>query len=300
MTKLQNGVLPVDKPAGWTSFDVLAKLRGALGTRRLGHTGTLDPMVTGVLVVLIGPATAAADRQPDQDKTYEGTLRLGLATDTGDVTGTVLRTAPVTAGERELLAVLPRFVGNIRQLPPMYSAVKVNGQPLYKAARQGKTVERTPRPVTIRAIDYLGSPAPGDFTLRVRCSKGTYIRTLFEEIGAAMGQPATMAWLRRVQAGPFTIDQCHPLPDILAAAQDGTLAQKGWVLGVDSAFSTLPALTVGEPARTHLFNGCPTSRYPAEDGRYRVYDETGGFLGLAVVEQGVLRVEKLFCDRERT
>ena len=229
MTKLQNGVLPVDKPAGWTSFDVLAKLRGALGTRRLGHTGTLDPMVTGVLVVLIGPATAAADRQPDQDKTYEGTLRLGLATDTGDLTGTVLRTAPVTAGEQELLAVLPRFVGNIRQLPPMYSAVKVNGQPLYKAARQGKTVERTPRPVTIHAIDYLGSPAPGDFTLRVRCSKGTYIRTLFEEIGAAMGQPATMAWLRRVQAGPFTIDQCHPLPDILAAARDGTLAQKGWV-----------------------------------------------------------------------
>ena len=168
MTNLRNGILPVDKPAGWTSFDVLAKLRGALGVRRLGHTGTLDPMVTGVLVVLIGAATAAADRQPDHDKTYEGTLRLGVATDTGDLTGTVLRTAPVTAGEAELRAVLPRFTGPISQLPPMYSAVKVKGQPLYKAARQGRTVERTPRTVTVHAIDYLGSPAPGDYTLRVR------------------------------------------------------------------------------------------------------------------------------------
>lgn len=300
MTNLRNGILPVDKPAGWTSFDVLAKLRGALGTRRLGHTGTLDPMVTGVLVVLIGPATAAADRQPDHDKTYEGTLRLGLATDTGDVTGTVLRTAPVTAGERELLAVLPQFLGTIRQLPPMYSAVKVNGQPLYKAARQGRTVERTPRPVTIHSIDYLGSPAPGDFTLRVRCSKGTYIRTLFEDIGAAMGQPAALACLRRTQAGPFSIGQCHTLPDILAAADAGTLAGSGWVLGVDAAFPSLPALTVAEPARTHLFNGCPTSRYPAADGRYRVYGEDGLFLGLATVQGGVLRVEKLFCERERT
>lgn len=297
MTNLRNGILPVDKPAGWTSFDVLAKLRGALGVRRLGHTGTLDPMVTGVLVVLIGAATAAADRQPDHDKTYEGTLRLGVATDTGDLTGTVLRTAPVTAGEAELRAVLPRFTGPISQLPPMYSAVKVNGQPLYKAARQGRTVERTPRTVTVHAIDYLGSPAPGDYTLRVRCSKGTYIRTLFEDIGAALGLPAAMVTLRRTQAGPYTLDQCHLLPEILAAAENGTLAENGWVLGVDTAFAALPALTVGETARTHLFNGCPTSRYPAADGRYRVYDGAGAFLGLAVVEAGVLRVEKLFCER---
>ena len=263
-------------------------------------------MVTGVqtcalpicvLVVLIGAATAAADRQPDHDKTYEGTLRLGVATDTGDLTGTVLRTAPVTAGEAELRAVLPRFTGPISQLPPMYSAVKVNGQPLYKAARQGRTVERTPRTVTVHAIDYLGSPAPGDYTLRVRCSKGTYIRTLFEDIGAALGLPAAMVTLRRTQAGPYTLDQCHPLPDILAAAENGTLAENGWVLGVDTAFAALPALTVGETARTHLFNGCPTSRYPAADGRYRVYDGAGAFLGLAVVEAGVLRVEKLFCER---
>ena len=152
-----NGILPVDKPAGWTSFDVLAKLRGALGTRKLGHSGTLDPMATGVLAVFIGKATSAADRQLDHDKTYEATLRLGLRTDTGDVTGTTLETAPVTVGEAELRAVLPQFRGDRMQLPPMYSAVKINGQPLYKAARKGQTVERTPRPITIYDIEYLGS-----------------------------------------------------------------------------------------------------------------------------------------------
>ena len=129
------------------------------------------------------------------------------------------------------------------------------------------------------------------------CSKGTYIRVLAEDIGAALGLPATLAALRRTRAGAFSIDQCHTLPEILAAAQDGTLAESGWMLGVESAFASLPALTVEEPARTHLFNGCPTSRYPAADGRYRVYDTTGLFLGLAVVEGGVLRVEKLFCER---
>ena len=153
-----NGILPVDKPAGWTSFDVLAKLRGALGTRKLGHSGTLDPMATGVLAVFIGKATAAADRQLDHDKTYEATLRLGLRTDTGDVTGETLETAPVTVGAQELCAVLPQFRGDRMQLPPMYSAVKINGQPLYKAARKGQTVERTPRPITIYDIEYLAAP----------------------------------------------------------------------------------------------------------------------------------------------
>ena len=200
-------ILPVDKPAGWTSFDVLAKLRGALGTRRLGHAGTLDPMATGVLAVFIGNATAAADRQPDHDKTYEATIRLGLRTDTGDVTGTALETAPVTVGEAELKAVLPQFMGRQMQLPPMYSAVKINGQPLYKAARKGQTVERTPRPITIYEITYLGSPAPGDYTIRVSCSKGTYIRVLAEDIGTALGVPATLAALRRTRAGAFKIEE---------------------------------------------------------------------------------------------
>lgn len=287
----------VDKPAGWTSFDVLAKLRGALGTRRLGHSGTLDPMATGVLAVFAGSATAAADRQPDHDKTYEATIRLGVRTDTGDVTGAVLQTAPVTVGAGELLAVLPQFTGPQSQLPPMYSAVKINGQPLYKAARAGKTVERTPRSITIYQLDYLGSPAPGDYTLRVFCSKGTYIRTLAEDIGAALCVPATLAALRRTRAGAFGIDQAHTLPQILAAAADGTLTQNDWLLSTDTVFGTLPALTVDDFAKAHLLNGCPTSRYPAPDDRYRVYDAAGGFLGLATVSGGVLQVEKLFCER---
>ena len=292
---MKNGILLVDKPAGWTSFDVLAKLRGALGTRKLGHSGTLDPMATGVLAVFIGRATAAADRQLDHDKTYEATIRLGLAADTGDITGAVRQTAPVTAGERELLAVLPQFVGPLSQLPPMYSAVKVNGQPLYKAARAGKTVERVPRTITVYGIDYLGSPAPDEYALRVACSKGTYIRTLAEDIGRALGLPATLSALRRTRAGAFSIAQAHTLPDILQAAAAGRV--EDWVLSTDAAFPSLPALTVSDGVKRHLENGCPTSRYPAADGRYRVYDETGAFLGLAVVAGGVLGVEKLFCDR---
>lgn len=292
-----NGILPVDKPAGWTSFDVLAKLRGALGTRKLGHSGTLDPMATGVLAVFIGKATSAADRQLDHDKTYEATLRLGQRTDTGDVTGTVLESAPVTVGERELRAVLPQFTGELQQLPPMYSAVKINGQPLYKAARKGQTVERTPRPITIYNMEYLGSPAPHEYTLRVACSKGTYIRVLAEDIGQALGVPATLSALRRTKAGVFSLSQCHTLPDILAAAESGALAENGWILPVETVFAPLPALTVNEGVKAHLFNGCPTSHYAAADGRYRAYDQAGTFLGLAAVEQGVLRVEKLFCER---
>lgn len=292
-----NGILPVDKPAGWTSFDVLAKLRGALGTRKLGHSGTLDPMATGVLAVFIGKATAAADRQLNHDKTYEATLRLGQRTDTGDVTGTVLESAPVTVGEGELQAVLPQFVGTLQQLPPMYSAVKINGQPLYKAARKGQTVERVPRPITVYNIEYLGSPAPNEYTLRVACSKGTYIRVLAEDIGQALGVPATLAALRRTQAGEFSLSQCHTLPEILAAAESGALAENDWILPVDTVFAPLPALTVNEGVKAHLFNGCPTSHYAAADGRYRTYDQEGTFLGLAAVEGGVLRVEKLFCER---
>lgn len=294
---IPNGILPVDKPSGWTSFDVLAKLRGALGTRKLGHSGTLDPMATGVLAVFIGGATSAADRQLNHDKTYEATLRLGLRTDTGDITGATLETAPVTVGEEELRAVLPRFVGEQTQLPPMYSAVKINGQPLYKAARAGQTVERTPRPITVYSIDYLGSPAPGDYTIRVACSKGTYIRVLAEDIGKAMGVPATLAALRRVQAGVFSIDQCHTLPEILAAAEAGTLEENGWVQPIESVFAPLPRLDVDDFVKKHLLNGCPTSRYPAPEGRYRVYDNTGTFLGLAAITGGVLNVEKLFCQR---
>ena len=291
------GILIVDKPAGWTSFDVIAKMRGVLGTRKLGHSGTLDPMATGVLPVFCGGASKAVDLQLNHDKTYRATLRLGSRTDTGDITGTVLETRPVTAGEAELKEILPRFVGPQMQVPPMYSAVKVNGQPLYKAARQGLTVERKARPIEVYGIAYEGSPVPGEYTLTVRCSKGTYIRTLLEEIAQGMGQLGAMSALRRTRAGLFTEADAHTLEEILAAKEAGPDALEGLMLPVERVFEPLPLLEVDAGTAQHLYNGCPTSYYPAPDGRYRVRNREGQFLGLANVTGGVLRVEKLFVER---
>ena len=291
------GILIVDKPTDWTSFDVIAKLRGILGTRKLGHSGTLDPMATGVLPVFCGGASKAVDLQLDHTKAYRATLKLGARTDTGDVTGTVLETAPVTAGEKELLEVLPRFVGPRMQTPPMYSAVKINGQPLYKLARQGMEVERKARPIEILSIQYEGSPAENEYTLTVKCSKGTYIRVLLEEIAEAMGQKGTMSALRRVAAGVYTEADAHSLEEIQAAKNAGPEALQALMLPVESVFTSLPLLVAGERVERHLYNGCPTSRYPAADGRYRVRNAQGQFLGLANITGGVLRVEKLFVER---
>ena len=283
------GILIVDKPTDWTSFDVIAKLRGILGTRKLGHTG--------VLPVFCGGASKAVDLQLDHTKAYRATLKLGARTDTGDVTGTVLETAPVTAGEKELLEVLPRFVGPRMQTPPMYSAVKINGQPLYKLARQGMEVERKARPIEILSIQYEGSPAENEYTLTVKCSKGTYIRVLLEEIAEAMGQKGTMSALRRVAAGVYTEADAHSLEEIQAAKNAGPEALQALMLPVESVFTSLPLLVADERVEQHLYNGCPTSRYPAADGRYRVRNAQGQFLGLANITGGVLRVEKLFVER---
>ena len=294
---MMQGILIVDKPTDWTSFDVIAKLRGILGTRKLGHSGTLDPMATGVLPVFFGGASKAVDLQLDHTKAYRAVLKLGARTDTGDVTGTVLETAPVTAGEKELLEVLPQFVGSQMQTPPMYSAVKINGQPLYKMARQGIEVERKARPIEIFRLEYGGSPAENEYELTVRCSKGTYIRVLLEEIAAAMGQKGTMSALRRVAAGVYTEADAHTLEEIQAAKNEGPAALEALMLPVESVFGSLPLLTVAPKVEQHLYNGCPTSRYPAADGRYRVRNEAGQFLGLANIVGGVLKVEKLFVER---
>ena len=294
---MMQGILIVDKPTDWTSFDVIAKLRGILGTRKLGHSGTLDPMATGVLPVFCGGASKAVDLQLDHTKAYRAVLKLGARTDTGDVTGTVLETAPVTAGEKELLEVLPQFVGSQMQTPPMYSAVKINGQPLYKMARQGIEVERKARPIEIFSLEYGGSPAENEYELTVRCSKGTYIRVLLEDIAAAMGQKGTMGALRRVAAGVYTEADAHTLEEIQAAKNEGPAALEALMLPVESVFGSLPLLTVAPKVEQHLYNGCPTSRYPAADGRYRVRNEAGQFLGLANIVGGVLKVEKLFVER---
>lgn len=289
------GILIVDKPMDWTSFDVIAKMRGILGTRKLGHSGTLDPMATGVLPVFCGGASKAVDLQLDHTKAYRATLKLGEKTDTGDVTGTVLETAPVTVGEAEVKAILPQFVGKQMQTPPMYSAVKVNGQPLYKMARQGIEVERKARPIEILSIEYNGSPAENEYQLTVRCSKGTYIRVLLEDIAEALGQKGTMSALRRIAAGVYTEADAHTIEEIQAAKDAGTL--ESLLLPVESVFESLPLLVVDSRVEQHLYNGCPTSRYPAADGRYRVRNAEGNFLGLANIVQGVLKVEKLFVER---
>ena len=281
-----------------TSHDVIGFLRRVLNTKKIGHGGTLDPDAAGVLPVFAGSATRLLEFAVEGRKEYIAEFTLGAQTVTGDDSGEIVKTMPVPEfGKQELEAVLAQFTGKQLQLPPMYSAVKINGQPLYKAARKGQTVERTPRPITIYEITYLGSPAPGDYTIRVSCSKGTYIRVLAEDIGTALGVPATLAALRRTRAGAFKIEECHTLPEILAAAEAGTLQQSGWLLPVEHVFASLPALTVDDAVKKHLFNGCPTSHYRAQDGKYRVYDAAGTFLGLANVTQGVLQVEKIFCER---
>ena len=291
------GILPVDKPAGWTSFDVIAKLRGVLATRRLGHSGTLDPMATGVLPVFVGMAAKAVDLQQDQDKAYRATLRFGLATDTGDVTGTPVATGEDLPDAAAVGRALAAFLGPRMQTPPMYSAVKVGGVPLYKLARQGKTVERAARPVTFYRLELVEQPEPALFVIDVECSKGTYVRTLVEDVGAALGCPACLAALRRTRAGAFTLDQCFSLERILAARQAGELEQL--LLGVDSVFAHLPAAPVGGADKARLLNGAPVGRPDLADGRWRLYEEGpgGAFLGLGLAADGLLRGEKLFVER---
>ena len=289
-----NGILIVDKPAGWTSFDVIAKLRGILATRRIGHSGTLDPMATGVLPVFVGPAARAVDLQTDHTKEYVAGVRFGIATDTGDTTGTVLSTAEGVVSREALLAVLPGFLGEQLQLPPMYSAVKVNGQPLYKLARKGETVERTPRTITVHELELLEQTGENEFMLRIACSKGSYVRVLLEDIGAALNMPAAMCSLRRTRSGRYTLEGALTLESIQAAKADGTL--QSLLAGVDTVFDALPAVQVDQRTIEKLKNGSPCGFFHA-DGRLRVYDETGVFYGVAAVRENILQVEKLFIER---
>ena len=238
------GIMIVDKPAGWTSFDVIAKLRGVLGTRKLGHSGTLDPMAKSVLPVFFGGASKAVDLQLDHTKTYQAVLRLGSRTDTGDITGTVPESRPVTAGSSSYWRSCPGSSARRCRCRPCYSAVKIDGQPLYKLARQGVEVERKPRPIEIFSIAYGGSPAQDEYQLTVRCSKGTYIRTLLEQIAEAMGQLGTMSALRRTSAGLYTeADAQYPGADP-GGQRRRPPALQALALPVESAFEPLPLLVV--------------------------------------------------------
>lgn len=283
-----NGILLVDKPADWTSHDVVAKLRGVLGERRMGHSGTLDPMATGLLVVFAGRATRAVSFSENHSKCYEARLRLGLTTDTQDTTGTVLETHPVTVGADEVRAALEHFTGELLQLPPMYSALKVNGQKLYDLARQGKTVERKPRAITVYELELLEQSAPDEFTLRVVCSKGTYIRTLCHDLGQALGCGGCMAALRRTMAAGFRIEEAVTLE----RAQE---EREALLLPLDEYFRAYPRFTVqNETQEKRAYNGNAFTARGVADGEYRVYDRAGNFLSLSRAEDGELRAIKNF------
>lgn len=284
-----NGIVIVDKPQGWTSQDVTARLRRVFETRRIGHGGTLDPMATGVLPVFVGRATRGVEFFEHAEKTYEALLLPGVVTDTEDVTGTVLERHPAALTEAAVEAVLPRFRGEILQVPPMYSALKVNGQKLCDLARKGQTVERKPRPVTIHELAFLGFQ-DDCLRLRVRCSKGTYIRTLCKDLGEALGCGGCMAQLRRVSAGSYTVGQAVPLETLLESADPGQ-----YLLPVDSLFASLPALTLTPNQETRCRNGNPFTRN-VPDGRYRCYGKSGEFLMLGSVRDNVMSTVKSFFE----
>ena len=284
-----NGIVIVDKPQGWTSQDVTARLRRVFNTRRIGHGGTLVPMAIGVLPVFVGRATRGVEFFEHAEKTYETVLRLGLTTDTEDITGTVLTEQDAFVTGEMVEEVLEQFRGDIMQVPPMYSALKVNGQKLYDLARKGKEVERQPRPITIHELTLLGMEAEG-IRLRVRCSKGTYIRTLCKDIGQALGCGGCMAELRRVQAGEYTIEESVPLAVLLETEEP-----EQYLRPVDSMFRNFPQVTLSEKQATRCRNGNSFS-VQMEDGSYRAYSRDGEFLMLAKVETGVMSTVKSFFE----
>ena len=290
---MANGILVIDKSAGWTSQDVAAKLRGVFHERRVGHGGTLDPMATGVLPVFIGRATRAAEFLESAEKEYVAGLRLGVVTDTQDTSGTVLETNSVCVTHAQLEAALRQFLGPIEQIPPMYSAIKINGQKLYELARRGQEVARRPRSITIHALELLEGEG-ADWTVRVRCSKGTYVRTLCHDLGRALGCGGCMSSLRRTRAGSFTLAQAVTMQQVLdfAAGQD----PQQLLMPVDAVFAAHPPLivTLGQAAK--LKNGAQVKDWQFQPGTYRVYAEDGEFLLLGRVEGGVLTTIKSFFE----
>ena len=286
-----NGIVIVDKPQGWTSQDVTARLRRVFGTRRIGHGGTLDPMATGVLPVFVGRATRGVEFFEHARKEYETLLRPGIVTDTQDITGTVLETREVALDDAGIEAALAGFRGEILQVPPMYSALKVNGQKLCDLARKGKTVDRQPRPITIHALEYLGMEG-GCLRLRVDCSKGTYIRTLCQDIGQALGCGGCMEALRRTGAGEYTISQAVPLQELLDSENPAQ-----YLRPVDSMFANYPMVSLTANQERRCRNGNAFS-VTLPEGTYRAYSQSGEFLMLARVTGGTMETIKSFFEVE--
>ena len=284
---IMDGIVIVDKPQGWTSQDVVSKLRGVLKTRRIGHGGTLDPMATGVLPVFVGRGTRGVEFFEHAEKTYEAVLRLGLSTDTEDITGTVLQEKEVNISQAQFLSVLDNFRGEIQQIPPMYSAIKINGQKLCDLARKGREVERQPRTITIHkleCLEFTGTTA----RLLVHCSKGTYIRTLCKDIGESLGCGGCMESLRRVTAGEYTIENAVPLQTLIDSE-----APEKYLLPVDSMFANFPKVPLTEKQEKCCRNGVSFTTNLSE-GTYRVYAGNGEFLALSHMVEGKLTTIKSF------
>ena len=286
---MANGIVIIDKPADWTSMDVCAKLRGILKTKKIGHAGTLDPMATGVLPVFVGQATRAVSFAESGSKEYVAGLRLGLVTNTQDTSGETLEESPVTVAAEDIRAILPRFVGEIDQIPPMFSAIKIGGKKLYELARKGQEVERKSRRITIYELELLEQLGENEYLLRILCSKGTYVRTLCHDIGAALGCGGCMSSLRRTMAAGYTLADAVTLDDV---------QQQGEALlrEVDSLFSQHGEYRITHPRVESLCrNGNAfTVHQPLADGIYRVYGMDGTFLCLSRLENGTMTSLKNF------
>lgn len=287
-----NGIILIDKPQGWTSHDVVGKLRGILHERRIGHSGTLDPLATGLLVVFIGRATRAVEFAEADRKEYIAGLRLGMSTDTQDITGRIISKETDIPDEPEVRIAIERFRGELEQIPPMYSAVKIGGKKLYELARKGESIERKPRHITIFGLEITGR-SDNDYILDVVCSKGTYIRTLCHDIGAALGCGGCMSSLRRTKSGVFSVDNAYTIAEIQEAADRGK--EEKLLLPIDTLFAGYTKLSVDADSEKKLKNGCIINT-SSPDGRFRVYSEDGEFLLLGDVKDGVMKTVKNFFE----
>lgn len=288
---MASGILVIDKPAGWTSMDVCAKLRGVFHEKRVGHGGTLDPMATGVLPVFIGRATRAVEFAEKSDKEYIAGLKLGVITNTQDSSGEVLEERPVHVTREALESALEQFRGDILQIPPMYSAIKIGGKKLYELARKGREVERPARPVTIKALELLEQQGEALYTIRVRCTKGTYIRTLCHDIGQALGCGGCMDSLRRTMAAGFSLEDAVSMEQVQAAADPASL-----LVPVDSLFQDRRRLVLDRATEKKIRNGMTAVLPHLDSGEYRAYAMSGEFLALCRCRNGKLDAVKSFFE----
>lgn len=295
-----NGIICIDKPQGFTSFDVIAKLRGILKTKRIGHSGTLDPMATGVLPVFIGTATKACDMIPDTSKAYRAGFRFGISTDTLDITGTVTSEYSLKVKKQDILDIIPKFTGNIKQIPPMYSAVKIGGQKLCNLARKGIEIERPEREITVDSIKLESFDEDSQLgVISVICSKGTYIRSLIDDIGNSLGCGGVMTSLVRTWSGGFSLDACFTLDEIQSLADSGNIEYA--LISVECVFSGLPKTRLNKVQTRMYKNGVKLdlnriNHIKPEFSEYSVYSYDKEFIGIACAdfEKGELRVVKNF------